>query len=91
FKTDGEDQLEFKDILVKLSEEKITSLFVEGGSEVFSQFIDGNYFDELIILQAPITLGRGVNGIPTSSLDQLNKISSEKIGEDLKLVYRKSE
>jgi len=87
----GDIQLNLKNVLAKLGEEKITSLFVEGGADIFSQFIDGNYFDEIIILQAPVTLGDGVNGIPTSSLDQLNKISSEKIGKDLKLVYKKSE
>jgi len=90
FETD-DDQINLKDVLAKLGEEKITSLFVEGGADVFSQFIDGNYFDEIIILQAPITLGKGLNGISTSSLQHLNKISSEKIGKDLKLVYRKSE
>ncbi len=79
------------DILIKLGEEKITSLFVEGGSNIFSQFIEGNYFDEIIILEASITLGKGVNGIPTSSLLHLKKISSENIGDDLKLVYKKNE
>jgi riboflavin biosynthesis pyrimidine reductase len=51
--------------------------------------MDGQYFNEIIILQAPITLGKGLNGISTSSLLNLNKISSEKIGKDLKLVYKK--
>ena len=90
-KSDDNEQIDLMDILTRLGEEKITSLFVEGGRNIFSQFIDGNYFDEVIILQAPITLGKGVNGIPTSSLLHLKKISSEKIGEDLKLVYKKSE
>jgi diaminohydroxyphosphoribosylaminopyrimidine deaminase/5-amino-6-(5-phosphoribosylamino)uracil reductase len=85
-----DDQIELKDVLTKLGEEKITSLFVEGGAEIFSQFMDGQYFDEIVILQAPVTLGKGLNGISTSSLDHLNKISTEKIGEDLKIVYRKS-
>lgn len=89
FETDDNEQIDLQDILTKLGEEKITSLFVEGGADIFSQFIDGNYFDEIIILQAPITLGEGVNGIPISSLNHLKKISSEKIGEDLKLVYKK--
>jgi diaminohydroxyphosphoribosylaminopyrimidine deaminase/5-amino-6-(5-phosphoribosylamino)uracil reductase len=87
FNTD--DKIEIKDILTKLGEEKITSLFVEGGGNLFSQFIGGNCFDEIIILQAPTTLGKGVNGIPVSSLDHLNKISSDKIGKDLKIVYKK--
>jgi len=91
FNTDDNEQIELKDILTKLGEEKITSLFVEGGSNIFSQFVEGIYFDEIIILEAPITLGKGVNGIPLSSLDHLKKVSSEKIGKDLKSVYKKSE
>ncbi len=91
FKTDDNEQIELMDILTKLGDEKITSLFVEGGSSIFSQFIDRNYFDEFIILQAPITLGKGLNGVPTSSLHHLKKISSEKIDKDLKIVYKKNE
>lgn len=91
FNTDDDEQIDLMKILTKLSEEKITSLFVEGGSNIFSQFIDGNYFDEIIILQAPITLGKGVKGIEISSLNHLKKVSSDKIGEDLKLVYQKNE
>ena len=90
FKTDDNEQVKISDVLTKLGEEKITSLFVEGGADIFSQFMDGQYFNEIIILQAPITLGKGLNGISTSSLLNLNKISSEKIGKDLKLNYRKS-
>jgi len=91
FNTNDDGQIEVLNILTKLGDEKITSLFVEGGADIFSQFVDGNYFDEIIILQAPISLGKGLNGIPISSLDHLIKISSEKIGKDLKLVYKKDE
>jgi len=90
FEIDENEKIDLQDVIRKLGEEKITSLFVEGGGDIFSQFIDGDYFDEIIILQAPITLGEGVNGVSISSLDHLKKISSEKIGEDLKLVYKKS-
>jgi len=76
------------DILKKLGEEKITSLFVEGGSNIFSQFIDQKLFDELIILQAPLKLGKGVDGIPDSTLLKLNKIGDEQIGKDRKFTYR---
>jgi diaminohydroxyphosphoribosylaminopyrimidine deaminase/5-amino-6-(5-phosphoribosylamino)uracil reductase len=91
FESDENEQINLMEVLNKLGEEKITSLFVEGGSNIFSQFIEENYFDEIIILQAPTTLGKGVNGIPVSSCGHLNKISSEKIGKDLKIVYKKSE
>jgi len=91
FQSDDDGRISLKDFLIKLGEKKITSLFVEGGADIFSQFIDGNYYDEIIILQAPITLGKGVNGIPLSSLNHHKKVSSEKLGEDLKIVYKKSE
>ena len=90
-KSDLYNRIDLKEILPILSTFKITSLFVEGGADIFSEFINENYFDEIIILQAPITLGEGVNGISTSLLKHLNKISSEKMGKDLKIVYRKSE
>jgi diaminohydroxyphosphoribosylaminopyrimidine deaminase/5-amino-6-(5-phosphoribosylamino)uracil reductase len=89
-KSDLYNRIDLQEILLILSTLKITSLFVEGGADIFLQFMNGQYFDEIIILQSPITLGEGVNGIPTSSLDHLEKISSEKIGKDLKLVYKRS-
>ena len=89
FSTDDNEQIDLKDILSILGKEKITSLFVEGGSNIFPQFFEGNYFDEIIILEAPITLGTGVDGIQLSSLNHLKEISSEKIGKDLKIVYKK--
>ena len=91
FKTGDDEQINLKAALEKLGEEKITSLFVEGGAVIFSQFIDEKYFDGIIILQAPISLGEGVDGVNTSSINHLKKISSEKIGKDLKLVYKKGE
>jgi diaminohydroxyphosphoribosylaminopyrimidine deaminase/5-amino-6-(5-phosphoribosylamino)uracil reductase len=91
FNSNENEKIDLMNILTKLAEEKITSLFVEGGGNIFSQFIDANYFDEIIILHAPVTLGKGVNGIPSSSLAHLRKISSEKIGNDFKYVYKKSE
>lgn len=90
FESDDNKQISLKDVLTKLGEKKITSLFVEGGADIFSQFMNGNYFDEIIILQAPITLGKGVDGISTFLLSHLKEISTEKLGEDLKSVCRKS-
>jgi diaminohydroxyphosphoribosylaminopyrimidine deaminase/5-amino-6-(5-phosphoribosylamino)uracil reductase len=89
-RSDSFNRINLKNILLILGTYNITSLFVEGGADIFSQFIDGNYFDEIITLQAPITLGEGVNGISTSLLSHLKEISTEKLGVDLKSVYRKS-
>ena len=91
FNTAENEKIDLMDILTKLGEEKITSLFVEGGSNIFTQFFEGNYFEEIIILEAPIDFGKGVNGIPLTSLGHLKKISSERIGKELKLVFKKNE
>lgn len=85
---DENNKIELMEILKKLGEEKITSLFVEGGGNIFSQFVEQKLFDELIILQAPLKLGKGLNGIPASFLRKLNKINDEPLGEDRKIVYR---
>lgn len=76
-------------LLSKLNELNIQSLFVEGGKEIFSQFISGSLFDELIILQAPVILGNGVNAFDVDFHLPLKLFSAEKLGSDLKLVYKK--
>jgi len=42
----------------------------------------------LIILQAPVKLGKGLDGIPDPFLGKLNKINDEPLGKDRKIVYR---
>ena len=85
---DNNNRIRLIDILNKLGEEKITSLFVEGGGNIFSQFIDQKLFDEVIILQAFVKLDKGLDGIPDSTLRKLNKISDEQLGDDRKFIYR---
>jgi len=82
-------KIDLRSLLSKLNDLNIQSVFVEGGKEIFSQFISERLFDELIILQAPIILGKGVDAFDASLQSQLKLFSAEKIGEDQKLVYRK--
>ncbi len=82
-------RIDLRLLLTKLNGLNIQSVFVEGGREIFSQFISSSLFDELIILQAPIILGKGVNAFDVSLQSQLKLFSAERIGEDQKLVYRK--
>ncbi|MCK9280175.1 MAG: bifunctional diaminohydroxyphosphoribosylaminopyrimidine deaminase/5-amino-6-(5-phosphoribosylamino)uracil reductase RibD [Melioribacteraceae bacterium] len=76
-------------ILKNLGREKITSLLIEGGSNVFSQFIDSELYDELILLIAPKILGEGIPSFISQKTQKLKLIASERLGEDIKLVYRK--
>ena len=82
--------LSIKKILKVLAKNKITSLLVEGGSEIFTQFLDKNLFDEIIILQAPKILGRGIGAFNPEKVKRIQLSSAEKIGKDIKLIYRKN-
>lgn len=76
-------------ILKNLAKEKISSILIEGGSNVFSQFIDSEMYDELILLIAPKILGDGLPSFISNKIQKLKLISSDRLGEDIKLVYRK--
>jgi len=74
-------------LLKILSKEKITSLLVEGGQQIFSQFIEQNLFDEIIVLQSPKILGAGIKSVQINELIKLNLKEAKRVGEDIKLVY----
>jgi len=83
-------RLNLKKILSVLAKHKITSLLVEGGGDIFSQFIKADLFDEIIILQAPKILGRGVSIRGIGKIRKLKIISSSKLGADTRFIYRKN-
>ncbi|MBI5729507.1 MAG: dihydrofolate reductase family protein [Ignavibacteriales bacterium] len=87
--SDLEMRLELQFILTALHKNKINSVFVEGGAQIFSGFIEKKLFDELIILEAPIKIGEGIKVFDTIPLEQLKLISIEQLGTDEKIVYRK--
>ncbi len=76
-------KLSLKRVLKLLAKEKITSLFVEGGQDIFSQFISQKYFDEIMILQSPLILGKGINSVSLKGKIKLTIKNSKKLGEDL--------
>ena len=90
FKTSSKDQIDLKSILKLLAKQKITSALVEGGSEIFTQFLDKNLFDEIIVLQTPKILGRGIGAFNLEKMKRIQLLGAEKIGEDVKLIYRKN-
>ena len=90
FKTSSKDQIDLKSILKLLAKQKITSVLVEGGSEIFTQFLDKNLFDEIIVLQTPKILGRGIGAFNLEKMKRIQLLGAEKIGEDVKLIYRKN-
>lgn len=90
FESGMENKLNLHSVLQKLSELKITSLFVEGGGQVFGQFITQRLFDEIIVLEAPVVLNSGVEAVP---IDEENSflVHKEKVGKDTLLIYKPKE
>lgn len=88
--TKRQTKLELKKIMKVLAKQKITSILVEGGRNIFSQFLKYDMFDEVIILQAPKVLGSGI-GIPNiKKIKNLKLLSVKKLGDDTKLIYGKN-
>ena len=70
----GENSVNIKSLLKKLSDKKITTILVEGGGTINWEFIKQNLFDELIITLSPYLIG-GNNAISFVQGDGFDKIS----------------
>ncbi len=89
-----ETTLQIKTVLIKLGESGITSLLVEGGSEVNGSFMKEGAFNQVITYMAPKLIGGklapgfiGGEGIATmSEARQLSFKSIEQLGEDFKII-----
>lgn len=83
------NDLDLTAILKKLGEKNITSLLVEGGGKVFSNFISEKLEDEILIFVGPKILGNGyslTNGFGVKSLSKALKYfikDYDKVGDDL--------
>jgi len=85
------------DLLKKLSKFDLNSILVEGGSRIFTSFINQNLADEIIFFLSPKFLGKdSMDALslksPLSIANAKNYIidSTEMVGEDIKLVLKKS-
>ncbi|WP_240377666.1 bifunctional diaminohydroxyphosphoribosylaminopyrimidine deaminase/5-amino-6-(5-phosphoribosylamino)uracil reductase RibD [Bacillus piscicola] len=88
------EQVNIKEVLDILGQKKIVSLYVEGGAALHGSFLHERAFQELVCYFAPKLIGG--NGAPSmlggSGSRYMNEAldveirSTEKIGEDIKLV-----
>lgn len=85
--SDKDGRIDLKLILKKLAGEKIVSLFVEGGREIFTQFYNEKLFDEIIILKSPILLPDGVKAFESFNEKELKLTNVEKLGDDEKFTF----
>lgn len=94
-KKNGNGKLNLKNVLKELAILEITSVLVEGGSEIFSSFVRQNLFDDIMVFISPKILGNGVSAFGSIKINYLKKAyrlkikNSEIVGEDLFLELTK--
>jgi len=88
FETGEDNKINLREVIGKLSELKITSLFVEGGGKIFDQFISQHLCDEVIIIKAPITLNSGIETISLDNAEDFYVSAKKRLGEDFLFIYK---
>lgn len=78
------NKITIKKVLKKLHEQKISSVLVEGGAHVFSQFLKEDLFDDAYFFIAPKILGDGLHSFGNFKIKSLEK------AKDLKFEYQKN-
>lgn len=87
------DRFSIIEILKTIYKQNISSLIVEGGMNLFSQFLNSGIFDDLIIFIAPKILGSGISAFDDvsvksiSSSHELCLTNKKQIGNELILRY----
>ena len=93
----GKNSVNIKSLLKKLSDEKITTLLVEGGGTINWEFIKQNLFDELVVTISPFLIGgsNAISFIQGSGFDKISKSpnlrlkSIKRLENHLVLNYKK--
>jgi len=80
--------LDLKSLLCKLAERGVVSLLIEGGAGVITSFLKQKLADSLIVITAPIIIGKGKSGIGDLGIKNIKQSISlanfkhKKIGSD---------
>jgi len=69
--------IDIGDLLRRLGQKSITHLLVEGGSKVFTAFIEGGHVDAFYFIVAPKLLGEGISLMRGTTLEISNAICLE--------------
>lgn len=82
-------KLDLKDVLEKLAEKGITSVLVEGGGKIFTEFIKQKLADKVFVFIAPKILGKGIQSISDVGIKSINdiitlkEVSVQSFGDDV--------
>ncbi len=82
-----EGRLSLKQVLSAAAGMNIAHIFVEGGSRIFSSFLEQKLADHLYLFLAPKFLGNGIDGFKVSDYDVKHPLTVKdmrwaKVGED---------
>jgi diaminohydroxyphosphoribosylaminopyrimidine deaminase/5-amino-6-(5-phosphoribosylamino)uracil reductase len=87
-------RLDLRSTLRKLYRLNIGSILIEGGRDVFSQFVLGNLIDEMSLFVAPMKLRSGIPAMSQAALEKLsdmlvtNEWSGKRVGRDTLITSR---
>ena len=81
--------LDLNEVLANIGAKGISSVLVEGGAGVFSQFVALDLFNEINLIFAPVILGDGLSFASIKDQKQLKFIEHQKLGEDLLMVLKR--
>lgn len=90
-----DQKLVLKDILKKFYSLNISSVLVEGGANLYSQFVKTDLFDDIFLFIAPKIIGKGIssfNDFEVSKLSDAVNLEfrySKSHGKDLLIHYKK--
>ena len=87
--SDEQGLLSLKDVLADLGRRGIASVLVEGGQEIFSQFIYSDLADEVAVFVVPEVWGSGVTTLDNGPELKLKIQRVQALGDDVLLIYRR--
>jgi riboflavin biosynthesis pyrimidine reductase len=88
-------RLDLKDVFKYFYKQNLLSVLIEGGADIFSQFIEEDLFDDIYFIIAPKIIGEGLSAFNNFKIKDLNfsKVLKFKksfpIGKDLILYFTK--
>ncbi|MBK6772468.1 MAG: bifunctional diaminohydroxyphosphoribosylaminopyrimidine deaminase/5-amino-6-(5-phosphoribosylamino)uracil reductase RibD [Ignavibacteria bacterium] len=89
-----DQKLIIKDILKKLYAMNVSSVLVEGGANLYSQFVKSDLFDDIYVFIAPKIIGKGISCFSDYEITKLtdakilNYIYSKSFDKDLLIYYK---
>lgn len=87
--------IDLDEALKKMWEKKVQSVLVEGGANVFSQFIERDLFDDIYFFIAPKIIGKGISPFESFTIPSLDNARGidfdflKHLGDDILLHYKR--